>query len=89
MRGPALVGALCAALTAYLAVRFLMRFFETNRLTPFAIYCVDRGRTRFGLLRGHVRAGSRHLAVALVRHRAAIAFTFAGLALLAWLLRVG
>ena len=39
VRGPALVGALCAAVTAYLAVRFLMRFFETNRLTPFAIYC--------------------------------------------------
>ena len=33
-----------------------------------------------------MRAGIRHLAVALVRHRAAIAFTFAGLALLAWLL---
>ena len=39
VRGPALVGALCAALTAYLSVRFLMRFFETQRLTPFAIYC--------------------------------------------------
>jgi undecaprenyl-diphosphatase len=43
LRGPALVGALCAALTAYLAVRFLMRFFETNRLTPFAVYCVVAG----------------------------------------------
>jgi len=43
LRGPSLVGALCAALTAYLAVRFLMRFFETNRLTPFAIYCVVAG----------------------------------------------
>src|SRR5437763_2507477 len=43
VRGPALVGALCSALTAYLAVRFLMRFFETNRLTPFAIYCVVAG----------------------------------------------
>ena len=39
VRGPAFVAALCAALTAYLSVRFLMRFFETNRLTPFAIYC--------------------------------------------------
>ncbi len=39
VRGPALVGALCAALTAYLSVRFLMKFFETQRLTPFAIYC--------------------------------------------------
>lgn len=39
VRGPALVGALCAALTAYVTVRFLVRWFETNRLTPFAIYC--------------------------------------------------
>jgi undecaprenyl-diphosphatase len=39
VRGQALVGALCAAVTAYLAVRFLLRFFETNRLTPFAVYC--------------------------------------------------
>src|SRR3954452_21808275 len=43
VRGPALVGALCSALTAYLSVRFLMRFFETNRLTPFAAYCVAAG----------------------------------------------
>src|SRR4051794_31561686 len=43
VRGPALVGALCSGFTAYLAVRFLMRFFETNRLTPFAIYCVVAG----------------------------------------------
>jgi len=43
VRGPALVGALCSAFTAYLSVRFLMRFFETNRLTPFAIYCVLAG----------------------------------------------
>jgi undecaprenyl-diphosphatase len=43
VRGPALVGAICSAVTAYLAVRFLMRFFETNRLTPFAIYCTAAG----------------------------------------------
>jgi undecaprenyl-diphosphatase len=43
VRGPALVGAICSALTAYLAVRFLMRYFETNRLTPFAAYCVAAG----------------------------------------------
>jgi undecaprenyl-diphosphatase len=39
VRGQALVGAICAAITAYFSVRFLLRFFETNRLTPFAIYC--------------------------------------------------
>jgi undecaprenyl-diphosphatase len=43
IRGPALAGALCAAVTAYLSVRFLVRFFETNRLTPFAIYCTIAG----------------------------------------------
>ena len=43
VRGPALVGALCAAVTAFLAVKFLMRYFETNTLTPFAIYCLAAG----------------------------------------------
>jgi len=43
VRGQALVGSLCSAVTAYLAVRFLLRFFETNRLTPFAIYCLLAG----------------------------------------------
>jgi len=43
VRGPALVGALCAAVTAYLAVRFLMRYFETKTLLPFAIYCAAAG----------------------------------------------
>ena len=43
VRGPALVGALAAALTTYLAVKFLLRFFETNRLTPFGVYCIVAG----------------------------------------------
>ncbi len=43
VRGQALVGALCAAITAYFSVRFLLEFFETNRLTPFAIYCLAVG----------------------------------------------
>jgi undecaprenyl-diphosphatase len=43
VRGQALVAALCAAVTAWLAVRFLMRFFETNTLTPFAVYCFLAG----------------------------------------------
>lgn len=41
--GPAIVGALCSAVTAYLAVRFLLKYFETNRLTPFAVYCFVAG----------------------------------------------
>jgi undecaprenyl-diphosphatase len=43
VRGPALLGAVCAAATTYVAVRFLLRFFETNRLTPFGVYCVTAG----------------------------------------------
>ncbi|MFN8108745.1 MAG: undecaprenyl-diphosphate phosphatase [Thermoleophilia bacterium] len=43
VRGPALVGAVCAAATAYLAVRFLMRYLRTHTLTPFGIYCLLAG----------------------------------------------
>jgi undecaprenyl-diphosphatase len=43
VRGPALVAALCAAATSYLAVRFLMRYFETRTLIPFAVYCLAAG----------------------------------------------
>ncbi len=43
VRGQALVGAIAAALTTYIAVKFLLRFFETNRLTPFGIYCILGG----------------------------------------------
>jgi len=45
IRAQALVGSLFAGVSAYLSVRFLMRFFETRTLTPFAVYCVV-----FGLL---------------------------------------
>jgi undecaprenyl-diphosphatase len=43
IRGQAVVGAIAAGLAAYVAVRFLVRFFETRTLTPFAIYCVVFG----------------------------------------------
>jgi undecaprenyl-diphosphatase len=43
VRGQALLGAVCAAVTTYIAVRFLLRYFETNRLTPFGIYCAVVG----------------------------------------------
>jgi undecaprenyl-diphosphatase len=43
VRGQALAGALCAALGAWVSVKFLMRYFETNRLTPFAFYCLLAG----------------------------------------------
>jgi undecaprenyl-diphosphatase len=47
VRGQALVASLCAAVTAYLSVRFLMRYFHTSRLTPFAYYCAAAGATSF------------------------------------------
>jgi undecaprenyl-diphosphatase len=43
VRGPALVGALCAGFTTFFAVKFLLKYFETNRLTPFGIYCIAAG----------------------------------------------
>ncbi len=43
VRGPALVAGLCAAVTTFLAVKFLLRWFQTNRLTPFGIYCIALG----------------------------------------------
>jgi undecaprenyl-diphosphatase len=43
VRGPALVAGLCAAATTFVAVKFLLRYFQTNRLTPFGVYCIGIG----------------------------------------------
>ncbi|HEX4821407.1 MAG TPA: undecaprenyl-diphosphate phosphatase, partial [Acidimicrobiales bacterium] len=43
IRAQAAVGAVCAGLAAYASVRFLVRFFETRTLTPFAIYSLAVG----------------------------------------------
>jgi undecaprenyl-diphosphatase len=43
VRGPALVAGLCAAAATFFAVKFLLRFFQTNRLSPFGIYCICVG----------------------------------------------
>ncbi len=43
VRGPAVAASLCSALTAYISIRFLMRYFETKRLTPFAVFCFVEG----------------------------------------------
>lgn len=43
IRGPAFVAAIAAAITAVFTVAFLMRYFKTRTLTPFAIYCVVFG----------------------------------------------
>jgi undecaprenyl-diphosphatase len=36
-------GAVTAAVTAYLSTRFLLRYFRSGRLDPFAVYCVALG----------------------------------------------
>lgn len=43
VRGQALVGAVAAGVTTWFAVRFLLRFFRSNRLTPFGVYCLAAG----------------------------------------------
>jgi undecaprenyl-diphosphatase len=39
----AILGVLVAGVAAYASVRFLMRYFQTRTLTPFAIYCLIVG----------------------------------------------
>jgi len=41
--GAALVGAICAAVAAYISVRFLTNYFKTRTLRPFAVYCLVAG----------------------------------------------
>ena len=48
--GPSVVGAICAAAAAYFSVRFLTRYFRSETLTPFAIYCVLAGLLALGFL---------------------------------------
>lgn len=43
MMGQTLVGALFAGIFAYLSVRFLTKYFKTNTLLPFALYCLVMG----------------------------------------------
>jgi undecaprenyl-diphosphatase len=43
VRGQALAGSVAAGIAAYFSVRFLLRFFETRTLWPFAIYCLVVG----------------------------------------------
>ena len=38
-----LAGALAAAIAAYASVKFLVKYFRTKTLTPFAIYCAMIG----------------------------------------------
>ncbi len=43
IHGQILVGSILAGIGAYVSVRFLVRYFQTRTLTPFAIYCVVVG----------------------------------------------
>jgi len=43
IHGQIVVGMLVAGVAAYLSVRFLVRYFQTRTLTPFAIYCLVAG----------------------------------------------
>jgi undecaprenyl-diphosphatase len=43
IHGQVLAGSVASFVTAYLAVRYLTRYFETRTLTPFAIYCTIAG----------------------------------------------
>jgi undecaprenyl-diphosphatase len=43
IRGQVLVGSILSGVGAYLSVRFLMKYFQTRTLTPFAIYCLVFG----------------------------------------------
>jgi undecaprenyl-diphosphatase len=38
-----LAGSLAAGISGYTSVRWLMRYFETRTLTPFATYCLVFG----------------------------------------------
>ena len=44
---PILVGSLLAGVSAYLSVRFLLRYLRTRTLTPFGIYCLLAGVASF------------------------------------------
>jgi len=43
IHGQILVGSILSGVGAYLSVRFLMKYFQTRTLTPFAIYCLVFG----------------------------------------------
>jgi undecaprenyl-diphosphatase len=43
VHGQVLAGSLASFVCAYLAVRFLTRYFQTRTLTPFAVYCAAAG----------------------------------------------
>lgn len=49
------VGGILSAVTAYLSVAFLTRYFRTNDLRPFGWYCVIAGAVSFALFSSGIR----------------------------------
>ncbi len=47
IRPQILAGSIVSGVAAYLSVRFLMKYFQTRTLTPFAIYCLVFGLASF------------------------------------------
>jgi undecaprenyl-diphosphatase len=47
IRPQILAGSIVSGVAAYLSVRFLMKYFQTKTLTPFAIYCLVFGLGSF------------------------------------------
>ena len=45
LRPAIIIGAIAAGVSAFLSVRFLMKYFQTKTLMPFAIYCLIAGVT--------------------------------------------
>jgi undecaprenyl-diphosphatase len=43
VRGPAVIAAICAALTAIVTVHYLTKYFEKRNLIPFGLYCIAFG----------------------------------------------
>jgi undecaprenyl-diphosphatase len=51
-------GMVLSGIAAYLSTKFLMKYFETGRLTPFAYYCWGAGLLALGLLIFVLHAGA-------------------------------
>jgi undecaprenyl-diphosphatase len=50
IRPQIIAGSIVSGVAAYLSVRFLMKYFQTRTLTPFAIYCIVAGVASYAYL---------------------------------------
>ena len=53
IHGQVLAGSIASFVCAYLAVRYLTRYFQTRTLTPFALYCILAGAASLAWLTLH------------------------------------